>query len=187
VVSPAAEARALEVATLGGGCFWCVEAIFLELRGVASVVSGYAGGGVPNPTYRQVCSGATGAAEVVQITYDAGQISYREVLEVFFHTHDPTTMNRQGDDVGTQYRSAIFYHNEGQRRIAEQVKSEIAAAGVWKDPIITEIVPHTSFYAAEDYHQKYFETNPNAAYCRFVVSPKVQKFRKQFRDRLKNH
>ncbi|HVG38397.1 MAG TPA: peptide-methionine (S)-S-oxide reductase MsrA, partial [Pyrinomonadaceae bacterium] len=152
--------RPKEVATIGGGCFWCVEAVFAELQGVERVESGYAGGQVPNPTYRQVCSGATGHAEVIQITFNPELTSFREILEVFFTVHDPTTPNRQGADVGTQYRSAVFYHSPAQRETAEQVIAEMTAAGVWDAPIVTEVVPLDTFYPAEDYHQDYFERNP---------------------------
>jgi peptide-methionine (S)-S-oxide reductase len=174
-----------ELATLGGGCFWCLEAVYKELRGVARVVSGYAGGRVENPTYRQVCEGTTGHAEVVQLTFDPASVSYRELLEVFFTIHDPTTPNRQGGDVGTQYRSVVFYHDPAQRETAEQVTAELTAAGVWDAPIVTEVVPLETFYAAEDYHQDYFERNPFQPYCRAVVAPKVSKFRKHFLERLK--
>jgi peptide-methionine (S)-S-oxide reductase len=174
-----------EVATLGGGCFWCLEAVFDDLKGVEQVESGYAGGALPNPTYRQVCSGTTGHAEVVQVAFDPRQISFKEILEVFFATHDPTTLNRQGADIGTQYRSAIFYHTPEQRATAEQVIKELNAAQIWDAPIVTEVVPLQAFYVAEDYHQEYFQQNPNQPYCRAVVAPKVAKFRKQFLDRLK--
>ena len=174
-----------EVATLAGGCFWCLEAVFKDLRGVRSVVSGYAGGDVPRPTYQQVCEGTTGHAEVVQITFDPREVSFRELLEVFFTVHDPTTLNRQGADVGTQYRSAIFYHTPAQREAAEQVIAEMTEARVWDAPIVTEVAPLTEFYAAEDYHQNYFENNPAQPYCRAVVAPKVAKFRKHFLEKLK--
>ena len=174
-----------EVATLGGGCFWCLEAVFKDLRGVRSVVSGYAGGHTSNPTYYQVCDGATGHAEVVQITFDPREVSFRELLEVFFTIHDPTTLNRQGADVGTQYRSAIFYHTPEQREAAEAVIAEITSARVWDSPFVTEVVPFTEFYPAEDYHQNYFDKNPYQPYCRAVVAPKVAKFRKQFLEKLK--
>jgi peptide-methionine (S)-S-oxide reductase len=173
-----------ESATLAGGCFWCLEAVYKELRGVERVVSGYAGGHVPNPTYRAVCDGTTGHAEVVQITFDPALVSYRQLLEVFFTIHDPTTLNRQGADVGTQYRSAVFYHSPEQRATAEQVIAEMEAARVWDSPIVTEVSPLTEFYPAEDYHQDYFEKNPSQPYCRAVVAPKVSKFRKLFLDRL---
>jgi peptide-methionine (S)-S-oxide reductase len=174
-----------ELATLAGGCFWCLEAVYKELRGVERVVSGYAGGHVTRPTYGQVCEGTTGHAEVVQITFDPAAVSYRELLEVFFTIHDPTTLNRQGADVGSQYRSAVFYHTPEQRETAEQVIAEITAAGVWDSPIITEVTPLEKFYPAEDYHQDYFERNASQPYCRAVVAPKVSKFRKQFLERLK--
>lgn len=177
--------QTLEVATLGGGCFWCLEAVFDELRGVVDVVSGYSGGHVPNPTYEQVCSKQTGHAEVVQITFDPSVISYREVLEVFFAIHDPTTPNRQGNDVGPQYRSVIFYHSLEQQRMAEEVMQALAQARVWENPIVTELVPFERFYPAEDYHQEYFKRNPHQPYCALVVGPKVAKFRKQYFDRLK--
>ena len=175
----------LETATLGGGCFWCVEAVYQELKGVQGVVSGYAGGAVENPSYEQVCTGTTGHAEVVQISYDAEVISFEDLLYVFWRTHDPTTLNRQGADVGTQYRSVIFYHNEDQKAIAEDVLREIEAAGIWDDPIVTEVAPLADYYRAEDYHQEYFRRNPGQGYCRVVVAPKVAKFRKQNLDRLK--
>jgi len=175
----------LEVATLAGGCFWCLEAVYEQLQGVVSVVSGYAGGHVPNPTYEQVCGGRTGHAEVVQITYDPGTISYRELLEVFFTIHDPTTLNRQGADVGPQYRSAIFYHDEAQRETAEQVMEEIEKEGIWDDPIVTELAPLDAFYRAEDHHQEYYRRNPYQGYCRVVIAPKVAKFRKRYMDKLK--
>ena len=174
-----------EVATLAGGCFWCLEAVYKELRGVESVVSGYAGGRVPRPTYRQVCEGTTGHAEVVQLTFDPRAVTFRELLEVFFTIHNPTTPNRQGADVGTQYRSAIFYHTPEQRETAERVIAELTAAGVWDAPIVTEVAPLTNFYPAEDYHQDYFENNPTQPYCRAVVAPKVAKFRKHFLEKLK--
>lgn len=175
-----------EMATLGGGCFWCIEAIYLEMKGVISVSSGYSGGKIKNPTYREVTSGMTGHAEVVQITFDPEVISYRDILTIFFHVHDPTTLNRQGADVGTQYRSVIFYHDENQKAIAEEVMQEIQNSKVWKDPLVTELTPLTAFYVAEDYHQEYFSNNPNAPYCTFVVSPKVEKFRKNFQEYLKD-
>ncbi len=174
-----------QVATLGGGCFWCTEAVFDELKGVERVESGYAGGTVPNPTYRQVCTGTTGHAEVVQITFDPKVISFKQLLEVFFTVHDPTTLNRQGADVGTQYRSVIFYHDDEQKHIAEQVIREIEAAKIWDAPIVTELAPAKEFYTAEDYHQEYFQTNPNQPYCRVVIAPKVAKFRAHYREQLK--
>lgn len=177
--------KSLQVATLAGGCFWCLEAVFDELRGVESVESGYAGGTVPNPTYYEVCGGETGHAEAVRVTFDPSVLSYRDLLRVFFTIHDPTTLNRQGNDVGTQYRSAIFYHDEEQKRVAEEVMSEIEAAGIWGAPLVTELQPCEAFYPAEDYHQEYFKKNPWQPYCRVVVAPKVAKFRQVFAERLK--
>ena len=174
-----------EVATLGGGCFWCLEAVYEELRGVEKVDSGYAGGAVPNPTYRQVCTGTTGHAEIVQVTFDPGDVSFREILEVFFTIHDPTTPNRQGADVGTQYRSAIFYHDEEQRRVAEEVIAGLEARHLWDDPIVTEVTPLDTFYAAEDYHQGYYRNNAYQPYCLVVIAPKVAKFRKEYLAKLK--
>jgi len=179
------EVEGREVATLGGGCFWCLEAVYDELRGVEEVVSGYAGGHVGNPTYEQVCSGATGHAEVVQITFDPRRVSFRELLEVFFTIHDPTTLNRQGADVGTQYRSAVFYHSPEQKETAERVIREMTEARVWDAPIVTEVAPLGRFYPAEDYHQEYFRRNPAQPYCRVVVAPKVSKFRQKFIEQLK--
>ncbi len=173
----------LEVATLGGGCFWCLEAVYQEMKGVLKVESGYAGGHVPNPSYREVCTGTTGHAEVVQITYDPAVVSYADILEVFFTIHDPTTLNRQGNDVGPQYRSVIFYHNDEQKKIAQAAKN--AAVQLWPKPIVTEIAPLDRFYKAEDYHQNYYRSNPSQPYCVYVVGPKVEKFREKFRDRLK--
>lgn len=174
-----------EVATFGGGCFWCIEAIFNELRGVEKVESGYSGGNVANPTYEEVCTGTTGHAEVIQITFDPKVISYRELLQVFFTLHDPTTLNRQGADVGTQYRSAVFYQNDSQRKTAEEVIKEVDAAKTWKRPIVTEVVPFKSFYKAEDYHQEYFEKNPRSSYCQAVIEPKIVKLREYYRAKLK--
>lgn len=174
-----------QTAILAGGCFWCLEAVFDDLKGVQSVESGYAGGHVPNPTYKQVCTGSTGHAEVVRVTFDPQVISYRDLLRVFFAIHDPTTLNRQGNDVGTQYRSAIFYLDEEQKRAAEEVIAELTAAQLWPNPIVTEVTPFDAFYMAEDYHQEYFANNPFQPYCMAVVAPKVAKFRKQFVDRLK--
>lgn len=174
-----------EIATLGGGCFWCSEAIFTELRGVEKVASGYSGGNVPNPSYEAVCTGKTGHAEVIQITFDPEIISFRELLEVFFTIHDPTTLNRQGSDVGTQYRSAIFYHAPEQEKIAREVIAELEKANVWDAPIVTEITPFKAFYPAEEYHREYFERNPEQPYCRIVIAPKVAKFRKQFLAKLR--
>lgn len=179
--------RGKEVATLGGGCFWCTEAVFSELKGVEKVESGYSGGTVANPTYQQVCTGKTGHAEVVQITFDSTIISFKEILQAFFTVHDPTTLNRQGADVGTQYRSAIFYHNQEQKAIAEQVIKEITAANVWDGSIVTELGPFQAFYKAEDYHQEYFKHNPGQPYCQMVVSPKVVKFRQHYREKLKTN
>jgi peptide-methionine (S)-S-oxide reductase len=175
----------LEKAIFGSGCFWCTEAIFERLNGVVSVESGYSGGKVDNPTYEQVCNGNTGHAEVTQITYDPKVISYDQLLEVFWQTHDPTTLNRQGNDVGTQYRSVIFYHNDEQKQLAEKYKKELDASGAWEKPIVTEISPFTKFYKAEGYHQDYFENNPEKAYCSFVIAPKVEKFEKVFKHKLK--
>ncbi len=174
-----------EIATLGGGCFWCLEAVFEQLRGVEKVESGYAGGRVPDPTYHQVCGGNTGHAEVIQVTFDPAVVSYREVLEGFFATHDPTTLNRQGADVGTQYRSAIFYHSPEQKRVAAETLAELNAAGIWDRPLVTEVVPLQTFYKAEDYHQGYYRGNPGQGYCRAVISPKVAKFRQKFAAKLK--
>ncbi|WP_298405140.1 peptide-methionine (S)-S-oxide reductase MsrA [uncultured Chloroflexus sp.] len=174
----------LETATLAGGCFWCLEAVYDQVIGVQDVVSGYTGGHVHNPTYRQVCDGDTGHAEAVQIRFDPSQISYRELLEIFFSIHDPTTLNRQGADVGTQYRSAIFYHSDEQRQIAEQLVRELSEQQVFRNPIVTEIVPATTFYPAEDYHQEYFARNPYQPYCQFVVAPKVAKFHKLFATKV---
>jgi peptide-methionine (S)-S-oxide reductase len=174
-----------EVATLGAGCFWCVEAVFQDLKGVQQVASGYAGGTVNNPTYQQVCTGSTGHAEAVQITYDPEIISFEDLLYVFWRTHDPTTLNRQGADTGTQYRSVIFYHDEKQKAIAEKSKAETEAAGLWPEPIVTEIAPFRNFYRAESYHQNYYLDNPNQPYCRVVIDPKVRKFRKEFQHKLK--
>ncbi|MGD0174763.1 MAG: peptide-methionine (S)-S-oxide reductase MsrA [Anaerolineales bacterium] len=179
-------AETLEKATFAAGCFWCVEAVFQDVRGVERVVSGYTGGKKTNPTYEEVSSGMTGHAEALQIDFDPKVVSYKDLLEIFFHTHDPTTLNRQGPDVGTQYRSAIFYHSEEQRKAAEEIKHAIDAEGVWPLPIVTEIVPFTVFYKAEDYHQNYFKNNPNQMYCRLTINPKVRKFRIAYRVKLKN-
>jgi len=175
----------METATLGGGCFWCLEAVFVELKGVESVRSGYAGGGVADPTYEQVCSGRTGHAEVVRVTFDPAVIPFEDLLRVFFAIHDPTTPNRQGADAGTQYRSVILYESEAQREAAGRIITEIDAAGVWDDAIVTEVVPLEAFYPAESYHADYFARNPAQAYCQIVIAPKVAKFRKQFVDRLR--
>src|SRR5438445_42274 len=174
-----------ETATLAGGCFWCLEAAFQDLKGVERVQSGYAGGRVANPSYEQVCTGTTGHAEVVQITFDPQVVSFDDLLHVFFTIHDPTTLNRQGGDVGTQYRSAIFYNSPEQEKTARQVMAEIFKAGIWARPIVTEVAPLQPFYRAEEYHQDYFRKNPTAGYCRVVIAPKVSKFRKQFAARLK--
>ena len=174
-----------ETATLAGGCFWCLEAVFRRLRGVEQVVSGYAGGHTDRPTYQQVCGGGTGHAEVVQVTFDPSEISYRDLLDVFFGIHDPTTLNRQGGDVGTQYRSAIYHHSPEQQAAAEQAIAEITAAKIWDQPIVTEIAPLTRFFPAEAYHQEYFDRNPDQAYCAAVIAPKVAKFRKQHLERLR--
>jgi peptide-methionine (S)-S-oxide reductase len=174
-----------EVATLGGGCFWCTEAVFDELRGVERVESGYSGGATANPTYQEVCSGTTGHAEVVRVTFDPRIISFKEILQVFFSVHDPTTLNRQGADVGTQYRSVIFYHDAEQRRVAEEVIRELDAQKIWDGPIVTEVAPFEAFYEAEDYHQEYFRLNASQPYCRMVVAPKVAKFRQYYREKLK--
>ncbi len=174
-----------EIATLAGGCFWCLEAVYLELRGVLGVQSGYAGGRVPNPSYELVCTGTTGHAEVVQVTFDPDEISYRDLLDVFFTIHDPTTLNRQGNDVGTQYRSAIFYHSAEQKADAEQAIAELLAEKVWDDPIVTEVLPLQEFYPAEEYHRDYFRLHPDQAYCRAVIAPKVAKARKAYFEKLK--
>jgi peptide-methionine (S)-S-oxide reductase len=177
--------KQIEVATLAGGCFWCLEAVFDELKGVESVESGYSGGHVQSPSYAQVCDGNTGHAEVVQVTFDPQVLSYKDLLTVFFTIHDPTTLNRQGNDVGTQYRSTIFYHNEEQKKGADAVIREIGAARLWDAPIVTEVTPFDKFYIAEDYHQEYFKKNPFQGYCRAIIAPKVAKFRHKFAERLK--
>ncbi|AWM36037.1 Peptide methionine sulfoxide reductase MsrA [Gemmata obscuriglobus] len=174
-----------EVATFGSGCFWCTEAVFAQLKGVTRVESGYSGGAVPNPSYEQVCSGRTGHAEVVQVTFDPNQVSYPELLEVFWRSHDPTTPDRQGNDRGPQYRSVVFTHSERQKRLAEQYKQKIDAAQVFRAPVVTEIVPFTAFYPAEAEHQNFFANNPRQGYCRAVIGPKVEKLRQVFRDRMK--
>lgn len=174
-----------EVATLAGGCFWCLEPVYDSLRGVESVESGYSGGTVASPSYEQVCTGRTGHAEAVQVTFDPSVISFADLLEVFFAIHDPTTPNRQGADVGTQYRSAIFYHSDDQRRTAEEMIRRLESEGVWPDPIVTEVRPFEAFYPAEEYHQEFFERNPNQPYCRAVVGPKLAKFRKSYTEKLK--
>jgi peptide-methionine (S)-S-oxide reductase len=175
----------LELATFGSGCFWCTEAIFLRLKGVESVKSGYSGGKVKNPSYREICSGLTGHAEVVQISYNPSLVSFEELLEVFWNTHDPTTLNKQGADEGTQYRSVIFYHNEEQKKLAEEYIIQLAASGIFKKPIVTEISPLGEFYKAEDYHQDYYALNQSQGYCQFVIRPKVEKLKKQFKNKLK--
>jgi peptide-methionine (S)-S-oxide reductase len=175
----------LQVATFGSGCFWCTEAIFQKLKGVEKVESGYSGGKVKNPTYKEVCSGLTGHAEVVQITYNPKEVSYDELLEVFWKTHDPTTLNKQGADEGTQYRSVIYYHNDEQKSLAESYKRKLNEAGAFDGPIVTEITPFSAFYKAEDYHQNYFNLNGSAPYCSYVIQPKVEKFKKVFKDKLK--
>ena len=175
----------MEQATLAGGCFWCLEAVFEKIEGVERVVSGYTGGSVANPDYRQVCTGATGHAEVVQVTFDPAKISFPEILELFFAFHDPTTRDRQGGDIGTQYRSAIFYHSPEQKDQAQQVIKKLNDEGIFKDPIVTQIVPLTQFYPAEDYHQGYFAQNPAQPYCQAVISPKVAKLRKHYASRMK--
>lgn len=174
-----------ETATLGGGCFWCTEAIFTQLKGVESVESGYSGGSVSNPSYEDVCTGETGHAEVVQVKFDPNVISYSDILRVFFSAHDPTTLNRQGADVGTQYRSVIFYHGEQQKQMAKEAMNEVDSSKIWGKPAVTEIVPFKAFYPAEEYHKDYFERNPRQPYCQVVIAPKVAKFRKHYFDRLK--
>ncbi len=175
----------LETATFGSGCFWCTEAIFERVKGVSSVVSGYSGGSVANPTYNEVCNGTTGHAECTQITFDPAVITYDELLEIFWKTHDPTTLNRQGNDVGTQYRSVIFYHNDEQKQKAEYYKNKLNDEKIWDNNIVTEISKFEKFYPAEDYHQEYYENNPNQGYCAYVITPKVEKFEKIFKDKLK--
>jgi peptide-methionine (S)-S-oxide reductase len=179
------QAKNEETATLGGGCFWCVEAVFDSLKGVKDVVSGYSGGSLPNPSYREVCTGNTGHAEVVQIKFDPSELSYSDLLRVFFTIHDPTTLNRQGADIGTQYRSVIFYHSPEQQKAAEEVIREMQRLSVWERDLVTEVKPFEAFYPAEDYHQEYYENNSRQPYCQIVIAPKVSKFRKQFSDRLK--
>ena len=179
------EKRELKVATFGGGCFWCTEAVFLKLKGVEKVVSGYAGGSVKNPTYEQVCSGLTGHAEVIQIEYDPQEIKFEQLLDVFFHTHDPTTKNRQGADVGTQYRSAVFFHDDEQKEVTKKVIAELDMSGDFDDPIVTTIEEMKTFYPAEDYHQNYFAQNPGNPYCRAIVGPKVSKFLKRYKEMAK--
>ena len=174
-----------EVATLGGGCFWCTEAVFAQLQGVEKVESGFSGGNVANPTYRQVCTEETGHAEVIQITFDPSIISYKDLLGIFFTVHNPTTLNRQGQDVGAQYRSVIFYHDDGQKKVAEEVIKEVNDSKIWGRPIVTQVVPFDVFYKAEDYHQNYYSNNPLAPYCQLVIAPKVSKFRQRYLKRLK--
>lgn len=179
--------KGVEQATLGGGCFWCTEAVYLQLNGVVDVKPGYSGGHVRNPSYREVCNETTGHAEVVQVTFNPEIVSFSEILDVFFKTHDPTTLNRQGNDVGTQYRSAVFYHSAEQKQIAEKVIRQLETEKVYHAPIVTEVTAFTAFYPAEDYHVNYFERNKNQPYCRFVVAPKVEKFKTVFQDKLKNN
>jgi peptide-methionine (S)-S-oxide reductase len=184
--TPTGGSEKLEKATFGSGCFWCTEAVFQNLRGVTSVVSGYSGGTVENPSYEDVCGGRTGHAEVIQVTYDPAAISFDDLLKVFWQTHDPTTPNQQGHDKGTQYRSAVFYHSDDQRRVAEQYKAQLDASKVFARPIVTEITPIKNFYPAEKYHQEYFNLNPGNQYCQFVIRPKVEKFNKEFKALLKD-
>lgn len=185
ILSTTAMAKELEKATLGGGCFWCTEAVYLELAGVVDVKPGYSGGHVKNPSYKEVCTGATGHAEAVQITFDPEKLSYSQILEVFFATHDPTTLNRQGNDVGTQYRSVIFYHSQQQKETAEKVIRSLEEENVYDRPIVTEIAPFDTFYVAEDYHQNYYARNKSQGYCQYIIAPKLDKFRKVFKDQLK--
>lgn len=184
-MAPSESAPAPETATLAGGCFWCLEAVFLELEGVEKAVSGYTGGTVSNPTYEEVCTGSTGHAEAVQVTFDPEEITYRDILNIFFTIHNPTTLNRQGADVGTQYRSAIFYHSDEQKETAEAVIRDLESSAVWDSPIVTELVPLREFYPAEDYHRDYYSRNRDKPYCSLVIEPKVAKIRKHFTDRLK--
>lgn len=184
-IAPNAPAR--QLATLGGGCFWCLDPVFAELNGVTQVTVGYAGGRQSDPTYHMVCTGTTGHAEVVQVEFDPAQISFDEILRIFFSVHDPTTLNRQGADVGSQYRSVIFYHDQAQKETAEAVIRELDTAGAWRDPIVTEIQPFTAFYPAEDYHQQYFLKNPYQGYCQVIIAPKLSKFRKTYTARLKSN
>ena len=185
VMSKLSESAGYETATIAGGCFWCIEAVYSELKGVVKLESGYSGGRVANPSYEDVCSGETGHAEAVQIVFDKNVISYRELLQIFFSVHDPTTLNRQGPDVGSQYRSVIFYHNEDQKKVAEEVIKEINEGNLWGRPTVTQLVPFEVFYKAEQYHQDYFRNNPQQGYCRVVIAPKVAKFRKEYFDRLR--
>ena len=184
-LSTGSMAEKLEKATLGGGCFWCTEAVYLELKGVVDVKPGYSGGHVKNPGYKEVCTGRTGHAEVVQITFDPEKVSYSQILEVFFMTHDPTTLNRQGNDVGTQYRSVIFYHNEEQKETAEKVIAAFEKEKVYDKPIVTQVEPFDTFYVAEDYHLNYYNRNKSQGYCQYIITPKLEKFRKVFKDQLK--
>ena len=179
------QTEGLELATFGSGCFWCTEAVFQNVEGVEKVESGYSGGKVKNPTYKEVCSGLTGHAEVIQLTYDPKKVTYDELLEIFWKTHDPTTLNRQGNDEGPQYRSVIFYHNDEQKRLAESYKAKLIQEQIYDRPIVTEITPFSVFYKAEDYHQNYYNLNGNAPYCSYVITPKVEKFKKVFKDKLK--
>ncbi|TMC59388.1 MAG: peptide-methionine (S)-S-oxide reductase MsrA [Chloroflexi bacterium] len=183
--NPSTDGSGSEVTTLGGGCFWCLEAVFDEVQGVTDVVSGYAGGAAANPTYEQVCSGRTGHAEVVQVRFDPKRIAYRELLELFFSIHDPTTLNRQGADAGTQYRSVIFYHDDEQKRVAEQLLRELESAKTFHKPIVTQIAPFHGFYPAEEYHQEYFKRNPYQGYCQVIIAPKMAKFRQHHAQALK--
>ncbi len=186
VAQPAVEENQVDSITFGGGCFWCTEAVFQELEGVLSVESGYSNGLTENPTYRDVCSGTTGHAEVIRINYDPAKVEFATLLEVFFKTHDPTTLNRQGADLGTQYRSGVFYHSDAQRETAELIKMRLSESGAYSSPIVTEITPIASYYPAEDYHQNYFRLNGGEGYCRSVIQPKMEKFRQAFVDKLKN-
>jgi len=179
------EFKQIQVATLGGGCFWCLEAVYEQLQGIEKVVSGYSGGTIPNPSYELVCTGTTGHVEVTQLTFDSNQITFREILEIFFTIHDPTTLNRQGADVGPQYRSVIFYHDEEQLKIAEEVITELEEGKIWKNPLVTEVAPFTVFYPAEDYHHGYYRKNPAQGYCRVVIAPKLSKFRTTYMNKLK--
>ncbi len=184
---PTLNSSQFDTATLGAGCFWCVEAVFQRLKGVVSIESGYSGGHIKNPAYREVCMGTTGHAEVCRIVYDKSKVSFDELLEVFWKTHDPTTMNRQGNDVGTQYRSAVFYHNDEQKHLAEKYKKAINESGAYPSPVVTEISPLINYYKAEDYHQNYYNLNGQEGYCRYVIQPKVEKFEKIFKDKVKKN
>lgn len=183
--SPMSEAKAEKLATIGGGCYWCTEAVFQRLEGVTKVESGFSGGTIPDPSYEAVCTGSTGHAEVIQITYDPSKVAFEKLLEVFFKTHDPTTLNRQGADHGTQYRSVIFYHDDAQKAAAEKVKAALDASGAFSDKIVTEIAPYKTFYRADDHHQNYYNQNQRQGYCQMVIAPKVEKFEKAFKDILK--